>query len=378
MSLLGKIFAILNVLAAILFFFVAYLDWNKRQEWANAVVQHDLVIHGLPVDKNELDQEGHPKYLNLRKAMLQPLLAGPIVQTQEDEVAQVRTKLQAQPAADDRTQKVAAIKKLAGVLLALVDTQKQREDLLKRVDDAQAAAAKAGAGDPQADTAVQAELDKMQSEFAAAFELPKEPPDDPKEGVKEDKKDQKRRLIAHLLFRLVPVLVQEESAEKQQTPELGPPSPAAIGPGVKPYDRYVAVVGLEAASAELDKQAATLQTMAVDVLHSMERDRDVFLDDQRNLLAQIEGLSERDAQQQTFLDNQKDLVERHKTIVEARKLELKKVQGLLAAAQGYTKDDLKAQTVLEKDLFEARKKMRDAFEKNQELEKQIRTLEKVR
>jgi hypothetical protein len=375
MSLLGKILAVLNVLAALGFFFVAYMDWNKRQEWANAVVQHDLVINGLPVDKNELDQEGHPKYQNLRKAMLQPLLGGQIVRTQDEEVEQVRNKLQVPAPGEDRAQKAAAIKKLAGVLMAFVDTQKQREDLLKRVDDAQAAAAK---GDAQADTALQGELDKMQSEFAAAFDLPRDPPDDPKEGVKEDKKDQKRRLIAHLLFRLVPVLAQEESAEKQQSPELAPPSPAAVGPGVKAYDRYVAVVGLQAASRELDQQAGSLQAMAEDVLHNMERDRDVFLDGQRALLTQIEGLSEREERQKQFYNSQMDLVQRHSAIVDASKDRLRTVQGQLKEAQDYTKEDLKAQTVLEKNLFEARKNMRDAFEKNQELEKQIRTLEKVR
>jgi hypothetical protein len=379
MSLLGKILAVLNVLAAVGFFFVAYMDWNMRQSWANAVVQHDIVINGLPVDKSELDQEGHPKYLNLRKAMLQPLLGAQIVRTQEEEVDQVRNKLQVPTSFEDRTQKVVAVKKLASILMALADQQKQREDLLKRVDEAQAAATKATAGDAQADKALQDELDKMQTEVADDFnKIPQEPPDDPNEGPRDDKKDSKRRAIAHLLFRLVPVLGQDDTPEKQQAPDLGPPNPAAVGPGVKVYDRYLAVVGLEAASRELDNQAATLQVMAEDVLHGMERDRDGFLDAQRTMLAQLEDLSERDARQKTFLANQQDLVQRQNTIVDTRKTELKKVKDLLSAAQGYTRDDLKAQAVLEKNLFEARKNMRDAFEKNQELEKQIRTLEKVR
>jgi hypothetical protein len=384
MSLLGKILAVLNVLAALGFFLVAYMDWSKRQEWANAVVQHDLVINGLPVGKNELDEEGHPHYLNLRQSMLQPLLKGQIVRTQDEEVEQVRNKLQVPTAFDDpdptkvRAAKVAAVKKLAAILMALADQQKQREDLQKRVDDAQAAAAKANGGDAQADAALQGEIDKMQSEVADAFRLPPEPADDPKEGPREDRKDERRRLIAHLLFRLVPILAQDEAAEKQQTPELGAPNPAAVGPGGKAYDRFVAVVGLEAASRELDLQAASLQAMAGDVLAGVERDRDGFLAAQRTLLAQIEDLSERDARQKTFLDNQLDLVQKHRTLVEARDVEKKRVEGQLKEAQDYTRQDLKAQEGLEKNLFEARKKMRDAFEENQKLEKQIRALEKVR
>src|SRR5262249_6796367 len=59
MSLLGKILAIFNVLAAVAFFYVASIDWAKHEAWADAALQHDLVIQGLPVDDQERDAQGN-------------------------------------------------------------------------------------------------------------------------------------------------------------------------------------------------------------------------------------------------------------------------------------------------------------------------------
>jgi hypothetical protein len=382
MSLLGKVMAVLNVLAAAGFFALAGLDWAKRQEWADKVVQHDLVISGLPVDKNELDQEGHPRYRDIRPSVLAQLLGGPEVKTQEDEVQRVKGLVLPAAAEDPdparaRAAKVAAVHKLAGVLASLAETQQERDDLRKRVADADAAATKADAGDKAAADALQAERDKMQAQVEQAFQLPQDPAD------KEDHGDKKRRLIAHLLFRMVPVLQAEEMAGQQQPaagapPVLGPPNPALASPDSRAYQRYLAVVGLEAASRELDEQALALHTMSDDVFAGLERDRDAFVSAQQTLLAQIQDLAEKVGEQTAFLNTERQVVEKQQGRVDARKLESNNLEITLNAAKDTTKEELKTAADLEKQLFAQRKALRDAFEENQRLEKQIRDLEKGR
>ena len=59
MSLLGKVLALLNVLAAVGFFYLATADRAKRQSWAYAVYRHQLAIDGL-VDLDPLITHGLP------------------------------------------------------------------------------------------------------------------------------------------------------------------------------------------------------------------------------------------------------------------------------------------------------------------------------
>jgi hypothetical protein len=66
MTILGKILAILNVLAAAAFFYLALLDGQKRYEAGRAVYQHDLAAKGLPVDDKPADP-GLPRERYLEK-----------------------------------------------------------------------------------------------------------------------------------------------------------------------------------------------------------------------------------------------------------------------------------------------------------------------
>ncbi len=53
MSTLGKVLAVFNVLAAILFLVVAGKDYNSRQSWAYAHFKAQLAVNGLPLDAKD-------------------------------------------------------------------------------------------------------------------------------------------------------------------------------------------------------------------------------------------------------------------------------------------------------------------------------------
>ena len=51
MTLLGKILAALNVLAALAFATLLVMAYGKRQAWSFAVFRHDVQLLGLPIEK---------------------------------------------------------------------------------------------------------------------------------------------------------------------------------------------------------------------------------------------------------------------------------------------------------------------------------------
>src|SRR5207248_6269695 len=61
MSALGKVLAILNVIAAFVFLLIAALDWGQRQSWVYAAYRADLALDGLPLDDKELDLKGQKR-----------------------------------------------------------------------------------------------------------------------------------------------------------------------------------------------------------------------------------------------------------------------------------------------------------------------------
>src|SRR5262249_60967216 len=93
----GKILLFLNVLAAIGFFFLASLDLAKREAWADAALQHKILIDGLPVDEQEKDLQGNVLFQDLRQPALTQLFSksgGDPPKTQLEEVRKVQSKYQ--------------------------------------------------------------------------------------------------------------------------------------------------------------------------------------------------------------------------------------------------------------------------------------------
>jgi hypothetical protein len=356
MSLSGKLLLFLNVLMAVGFLYVAGLDWGKRQAWADAALQHRLVIEGLPVDDQVKDQEGNPLVKDIKDPSFQQIFSkagGDVSKTQVLEVQKVKGKVQQW--VDDTAVKGTKAQKLAFVLMQLSPTIEDYEALKKRWESPAAN----DAGDD-----LQARLDQaFESAVSPKFAI-KNP-----DGTTQEKDRtpaQRREAICHLLFAMSKVLAQAEST----------PPPALTAS--KAYQRIVTVCGLETCINEVNDQVDLTQRLTEDVRAGMGRDRDRYLSAARSALEQIEDLSEKVERQKEFLKEQNALVDSQKKLVDIRKDEVKRLSNELSAAQEATKEQLKIQARMEEELFKSRRDQRDAFEKNVQLEQQLRSLEKGR
>src|SRR5262249_43192191 len=143
MSTLGKVLAVLNILAALALGALIAMDYGKRESWAYSVFRYDLAIQGLPLNKEEPGPDGRPAVNLLGKQTLQELFAqagGQPVLTQVEEVAAVEQKVQAkiQEAGEDKAKQTAAYARL---LVPLATSNTQREEYLackKHLADADA------------------------------------------------------------------------------------------------------------------------------------------------------------------------------------------------------------------------------------------------
>lgn len=101
MSIAGKILAVFNVLAALAaFIYFLPTAWGTRQSWAYASYRHELVLDGLPLDKDEKDTEGYLLVDKMSETTRRQVFqnAGTPVSTQIEEIDKVRNELQqAQP-----------------------------------------------------------------------------------------------------------------------------------------------------------------------------------------------------------------------------------------------------------------------------------------
>lgn len=96
MGLLGKVLAILNLLAAAGFIYLAAGDWSKRQQWAYAAVRFDEAEQGLPLNPTEADARDLTPLVTLYKESTVEQLrgtAGGDVATQLDELQRVEKEL---------------------------------------------------------------------------------------------------------------------------------------------------------------------------------------------------------------------------------------------------------------------------------------------
>src|SRR5215813_8232589 len=94
MSLLGYFVAVLNVLAAGAFLYLAMMDYSVRQAWSYAVYRYDLALNGMPVDKEDRDEKGQPRYLNLNDDLRKELTGSDKIETQEDALVARQKEIQ--------------------------------------------------------------------------------------------------------------------------------------------------------------------------------------------------------------------------------------------------------------------------------------------
>src|SRR5438876_11316199 len=92
MTILGKLLAIANVLAAVGFLYLAATDWAIRHKLTYAVYRHELALTGLPVDDQESESTDDAPHIDrLSEKTLQDVFKGGTpVKTQKEEVQRVQ------------------------------------------------------------------------------------------------------------------------------------------------------------------------------------------------------------------------------------------------------------------------------------------------
>ena len=109
MSMAGKILAVFNVLAALVaFIYFLPTDWGTRQSWAYSYYRHELILDGLPLDKEQKDTEGYLLVDKMSDTTKKQIFqsAGSPVNTQMEEIDRVRGVVEG--AGDERKQEILA------------------------------------------------------------------------------------------------------------------------------------------------------------------------------------------------------------------------------------------------------------------------------
>jgi hypothetical protein len=424
MSLFGKILAILNVFGVVGAVALLAMDYAKRRTWEYAVFRQELMMNGLPIDEIDTDGQGRLLADRIGPQTQKDLFAGNApVATQTAEVQRVKDQLNGkiQSAGDKKKQ----IYLLARVLMPLALTAEQREntiayqiylrddksyDLLKqRVKQAADAAAnppkdkqaktydevfhntlamqyidplgplaeaflavmKAAPGTPwdkALDQSLDAQLAQLQGQFEQAFKdaLERQPPS---EGVKSDPPSQQKRAIAHLLFNLVDVLPDEQPGGAAPKLDL------LENPG---YKRFLNVVGVRAAVGAVNDEARLLSEITAEVQLDRLRERGLFAQEHGKTVTMIREKAAQVVVHGSLLARKQTELEDHEKDLKKRRLDVKFYQDQLDAARQETAAHLKVVRAMSATLFAERVKLRNATTTNQELEKQIRSLEKGR
>jgi predicted nucleic acid-binding Zn-ribbon protein len=325
MSTLGKVLAILNGVAILLFFLVTALDYGQRRAWTGAVFQQDLLINGLPLDDKEVDVEGGPVVSLIGKGILDNAFrgAGNPVKTQLEEVKDRHGKL---------LQKIENKQNLEAVLVPLAPTLGEREALRKQINDPK--------------TALE-DLKGPDGPFEAAFKEALTGKD-----VQGKPLDQKawKQAIARVLSGTA-----QDPAEQQRT---------------------VVVVGLDAYAHAVDQQAASFAAMIPALQSALADDRTAWEIKHAAIMQQIIGLAERVRNLDEMLAKQQELRDkRHQALVQAREGDLTELKQSIQNTRKQLADELAKQTALETELFANEKAVTTTDSENQRLEHEIRSRE---
>lgn len=328
MSLLGKILAGLNVLAAAAFVYLAIADWGQRQAWTYAVYRLGLSLDGLPVDADDTDLEGARTLDRLSPATVRALFPSgeaPPGNTQVGEVQRVHTALrqEVEGIADEGERR----KRLAGLLFPLATTLDARQALEDQIEKQPTATI-------------------LDGPFEAAFNaaLQNKGP-----GGEDRGSEEKRHAIAHLLFG-----VSQDDAARQRT---------------------AAVVGLRAYAAAANEQASAFHRMADRLRISLTRMQGDFVAEYQAVLGRIALLGGDLKTREVELAKHQALTEQHSTILNARVSDVQTIRQQLEAARTETRKALETLTREQALLFAAQEKVGQGLDANRRLEREIRAME---
>jgi hypothetical protein len=316
MGMLGKVLAIVNVVAAVAFIVVAGLDYSQRQRWSFACLEQDFQLDGLPVDSDELTEEGIPKIDFVTDRVRRDLFAaapGTQSRTQIEEVEQRRGAVLA-AAGDD-------VAKLQAALLPLAETAGAREEI-------------SGIKDPNVlRSRIEEQFAHVKANAAAPIA-------------------ERRDEIARVLF------------ATSRTPEE--------------HNRTLAIVGLRAYCQAVNVRTTNCQNMIPEFESELANDRNAFEVERKGVMQQILSLADRCQDLRDSLDKKTVLREQHRTLVQRRKEVVAELQKAIANARKEAEAALAVQAQTEKETFAAQKAVIEAEEKNRQLEQVLRGLENGR
>ncbi|HEY1378544.1 MAG TPA: hypothetical protein VGF55_17220 [Gemmataceae bacterium] len=325
MATLGKVLAVFNVLAAIAFLFVAAKDYNSRQSWAYSHFRHQLAVYGLPLDAKD-DAWRLPgrtiseQFGKSARAELFPGGSGPA--TQEEEVT---ATVQAFKAGVDQATDINGKRGIiATYLLPQLATAEERD----------AAVAELYALRDQAG------VDRLVAQFEDIAKRAVNPQAD---------RETRRRAIADFLYN--------------------------FGYDAARHQRTQAVVGLEQYVGAAERGIVRMQAVVA-------RDRRVIADEQAAFVAQYQAevpeLTVLAGQLQALeakLTEQKELVQRHTALKNARTAEVMDYTNKLAAEKQKAAEEFAALAAIQKELFNVQRDWAEAQARNQQLEQELRTRE---
>lgn len=358
MSLLGKIFALLNTMLAFGLGVILIMDLGARRNWTYLVFRQDLAIHGLPLDFEETTSNGINISSNLTDDIVKSVFenAGKLpVYTQVDEVKRVYNEYEKMEKAlpDDKSRD----RLNAKIMLENAITYTDRLALQRflREGQADALAKKLNVEPAKVGEQMKVEVSNLFL-VAGVLEKSKVP-----SGALKISQTETRGAIANLLLTMYQVFSDE---------------------GVEAYpndtylNRLVAVVGPGHASKALEGRGVVLRRDFDDLEAQLKRDKSNFVTEHRELLAEMRARATEIHDSEAFIKDYKDRINIQKGILATEKIHLQKMEKDLADETEKTAQLVANLKNLSDGLFQVHKKLLGVREGNESLEKKLTAVEK--
>ncbi len=353
MSILGKVLAVLNVLAAALFIFLAAADYGRRQTWTYAVYRLDLDLDGLPVDADQRDADGGRAVDKVSDKTMQEMFRSvggvpanlpPEERTQLAEVRRVHDKLKQDIDQSPPPQRLA---KARSLVLPLQRTQRDRILMYQRFTKEK----------PDDLLGPEGPFEKAFSEVLA----PQSPAGKPWTAA------DRKAAIAHLLFNLNP----DRSAFNLE-------SLFNLGADTEWGERVQVVVGQAALADEVNRQASAVAAMTDEVKTLVDQDRARFEARHRQVIGELQVLAQGLANRRTALATATEQLNRHKVLLTARQQDLAALRDKLETSRERADKAAKELEKLETRLFKAKQDVGKGLDRTRELEGEIRAIENTK
>jgi hypothetical protein len=369
MSTFGKVLLFFNLVLAIVFVVLVSMDYGRVKQWTQAALVHEIVIKGLPVNDQDVDEHspdtklvdeiGPDTLVQIYSVNPGAASGGGVftglakVKTVEAELEQVRQK------AESTLRAATPDKQADGFFLFIVQTCRtlgerlQWEKLIAEYRQLVAVALPEAEKANDAQKMQQLRLDQQQrfdallAELNRRFEEAKSPAS--RSTSPRANRQEIRINAAQLLFAI------EADANWRQ--------------------RVMTVVGMEAYIAAVSRHADQLTQMATDMQLLLQADMATFNLQYESLLNRIQSEAEELFLLDQYLAELKTYLMERQTLVQKRKTELEEQQKNLDTFTAQANKEIAKLNAIQNDLFTLQQRLGVTMEKNDKLEAELRKLE---